>query len=68
MQYHIFKEKGLAIGPGAIESAHKDVLQKRPKLSGQRWTKKGLQQVAQIRVAYKSNQWNQITELCQNAA
>ena len=56
MQYHIFKEKGLVIGSGAIESAHKDVLQKRLKLYGQRWTKKGLQQVAQLRVAYKSNQ------------
>ena len=68
MQYHIFIEKGLVIGSGAIESAHKDVLQERLKLSGQRWTKKGLQQVAQLRVAYKSNQWNQITKLCQNAA
>ena len=68
MQYHFFKEKGLVIGSGAIESAHKDVLQKRLKLSGQRWTKKGLQQVAQLRVAYKSNQWNQIKKLCQNAA
>ena len=54
MQYQIFKEKGLVIGSGAIESAHKDVLQKRLKLSGQRWTKKGIQQVAQIRVAYKA--------------
>ena len=54
MQYHFFKEKGLVIGSGAIESAHKDVLQKRLKLSGQRWTKKGIQQVAQIRVAYKA--------------
>jgi phytoene/squalene synthetase len=43
MQYHIFKEKGLQIGSEAIESAHKDVLQKRPKLSGKRWTKLGLQ-------------------------
>ena len=41
MQYHLFKEKGLVIGSGAIESAHKDVLQKRLKLSGQRWTKRG---------------------------
>jgi hypothetical protein len=64
MQYHLFKEKGLLIGSGAIESAHKDVLQKRLKLSGQRWTKKGLQQMAQLRVAYKSKQWNKIKELC----
>lgn len=68
MQYHIFKEKGLLIGSGAIESAHKDVLQKRLKLSGQRWTKSGLQQMAQLRVAYKSKQWDKIKKLCRNAA
>ena len=68
MQYHLFKEKGLIIGSGAIESAHKDVLQKRLKLSGQRWSKKGLQEMAQLRVAYKSGKWNQIIKLCQNAA
>ena len=68
MQYHLFKEKGLIIGSGAIESAHKDVLQKRLKLSGQRWTKQGLQQMAQLRKAYKSGKWNQVIKLCQKAA
>ena len=68
MQYHLFKEKGLIIGSGAIESAHKDVLQKRLKLSGQRWTKQGLQQMAQLRTAYKSGKWNQVIKLCQKAA
>jgi len=68
MQYHLFKEKGLLIGSGAIESAHKDVLQKRLKLSGQRWTKKGLQQMAQLRVVYKSGKWNRIVNLAKNAA
>ena len=68
MQYHIFKQKGLQIGSGAIESAHKDVLQKRLKLSGQRWTKQGLQQIAQLRVAYKSGKWNQIKILSKKIA
>ena len=68
MQYHVFKEKGLLIGSGAIESAHKDVLQERLKLSGQRWTMEGLQQMAQLRVVHKSGNWNRITKLCQNAA
>tara|TARA_R110002033_G_scaffold168869_1_gene208929 strand:- start:40 stop:1308 length:1269 start_codon:yes stop_codon:yes gene_type:complete len=68
MQYHLFKEKGFIIGSGAIESAHKDVLQKRLKLSGQRWTKKGLQQITQLRVIYKSKKWNQIERLCKKAA
>jgi hypothetical protein len=63
MQYHIFIEKGLIIGSGAIESAHKDVLQARLKLSGQRWTEKGLQQMAQLRCVYKSGKANRINEL-----
>jgi hypothetical protein len=64
MQYHIFKETGLQIGLEALESAHKDVLRKRLKLSGQRWTKLGLQQMAQLRVVYKSGQWNHVKHLC----
>lgn len=68
MQYHVFREKGLQIGSGAIEAAHRDVLQKRLKLSGQRWTCKGLQQMAQLRAIYKSGKWNEITEICQKAA
>ena len=68
MQYHTFKEKGMLIGSGAIESAHKDVLQERLKLSGQRWTMHGLQQMAELRVVHKSGNWNRIVKLCQNAA
>ncbi|RZW39467.1 MAG: hypothetical protein EX263_13575 [Flavobacteriaceae bacterium] len=68
MQYHKYLEKGLLIGSGAIESAHKDVLQQRLKLSGQRWTKKGFQQMAQLRVVYKSKEEHRIKQLCLNAA
>ncbi len=68
MQYHAFKEKGLLIGSGAIESAHKDVLQQRLKLSGQRWTMKGLQQMAQLRVVYKSGNADRIRKIIQKAA
>lgn len=68
MQYHKYLEKGLLIGSGAIESAHKDVLQQRLKLSGQRWTMEGFQQMAQLRVVYKSKQGHRIRQLCQKAA
>ena len=68
MQYHFFREKGLLIGSGAIESAHKDVLQARLKLSGQRWTMKGLQQMAQLRCVYKSGKANRIKELVELVA
>lgn len=68
MQYHKYLEKELLIGSGAIESAHKDVLQQRLKLSGQRWTMEGFQQMAQLRVVYKSKQGHRIKQLCQNVA
>ena len=68
MQYHHYLEKGLLIGSGAIESAHKDVLQQRLKLSGQRWTMKGFQQMAQLRGFYKSKQEHRIKQLCRNSA
>jgi len=70
MMYKSFTDKGLLIGSGAIESAIKSVLQQRMKLSGQRWTKKGFQNVANLnlRVVYKSKQWKKITELVQMAA
>lgn len=63
MQYHVFREKGLQIGSGAIESAHRDVLQKRLKLPGQRWTMEGLQQMAQLRATYKSGKWESVKKL-----
>ncbi len=68
MQYHKFVEQGLLIGSGAIESAHRDVLQERMKLSGQRWTVAGFQQMAQLRVVYKNQENHRITRLCRNAA
>lgn len=68
MQYSAYIKKGLLIGSGAIESAHRNVLQQRMKLSGQHWTKKGFQQISNLRVAYKSNNSNRITQLVKNAA
>ncbi len=68
MQCHQFREKGLLIGSGAIESAHKDVLQEKLKLSGQRWTKEGLQQMAKLRTTYKSKQWDKVINLTKIAA
>ena len=61
-----FKDKGLLIGSGAIEAAHRNVIQKRLKLSGQRWTVKGAQQVANLRVCEKSNDWDKVVSLIIN--
>lgn len=71
IDYGKFKEEGLLIGSGPIEAANRDVIQKRLKLSGQRWTVEGAQQVVNLRVALKSNRWDKIISLIngyQNAA
>jgi hypothetical protein len=67
MRYKNFTDNGLIIGSGAIESAHKSVLQSRLKLSGQHWSKEGLQQMAQLRVVYKSHDSYRIKKII-NAA
>lgn len=44
MMYKTFQQQGYAIGSGAMEAAHRVVIQERVKRSGQRWTKEGVQQ------------------------
>ena len=68
MLYRTYKEKGWMIGSGAIEAAHRHVIQQRLKLSGQRWTIPGAQQVANLRVAHKSNEWDKVINLILKAA
>jgi hypothetical protein len=51
------------IGSGAIESAHRTVIQKRMKQSGQRWSKRGAQNMLNLRVTRKNNQWEKIIAL-----
>ena len=43
-----------------MESANKEVIQKRMKLSGQRCTLKGAQQVVNIRIKLKNNEWDKL--------
>ncbi len=68
MCYGDYLSKGWLIGSGPIESAHREVIQKRMKRSGQRWTLQGAQQLANLRVAYKSNQWQQIIDSIKQCA
>ena len=68
MQYGTYLEAGYLIGSGPIESANREVVQQRLKLSGQRWTPQGLQQVANLRVAYKSGRQHLIRQHFQKAA
>lgn len=68
MRYKTFKEAGYLIGSGAIESAHRNVVQQRLKLSGQRWSVKGAQQIVNLRAYQKSNRWKEVIELIKKAA
>lgn len=63
MQYGAFRKNGYLIGSGPIESAHKKVIQQRLKLSGQRWTKEGLQTVGNLRATYLSGEWKLVEDL-----
>ncbi len=64
MDYQKYKQLGCGIiGSGAIESAHRTVIQKRMKLSGQRWSRKGAQNMLNLRVINKNQQWGKIIEI-----
>ncbi len=58
MNYPKYKKVGLLIGSGAIEAAHRTVIQKRLKLSGQRWSKPGAQNVLNLRTLHMSGHWS----------
>lgn len=68
MQYHHYRQQGLLIGSGAVEAAHRHVVQQRLKLSGQHWSKEGAQQILNLRATRKSKQWSKIVELIKSAA
>jgi hypothetical protein len=64
MNYQEYAKIGCGIiGSGAIESAHRTLIQKRMKRSGQRWSCKGTQHMLNIRVVRKNNDWNKIIDL-----
>ena len=64
MDYKRYRQIGCGIiGSGAIESAHRTVVQKRMKQSGQRWSIQGAQNMLNLRVINKNHQWNKIIEL-----
>jgi hypothetical protein len=60
MNYETYRAKGLMIGSGAIESAHRTLIQCRMKRSGQRWTIEGGNNLLNLRCHYKSGHWDQV--------
>jgi hypothetical protein len=54
MAYRSFREQGLLIGSGIIESAHRHVIQTRMKKAGQHWGTTGGRRMARMRAAYRT--------------
>lgn len=54
MNYQLYRSKGLPIGSGAVESAHKHVIQKRMKLAGQHWDIGRGRGMVELRTAYRT--------------
>ena len=63
MLYGSYRRRGLLIGSGPIEAAHRNVIQHRLKRAGQRWTEQGVQRLANLRVLRKSDRWDNVVEL-----
>jgi hypothetical protein len=65
MRYKEYRSIGCGIiGSGAIESAHRTVIQKRMKLSGQRWSHKGAEAMLQLRVTAMNGLWHKVIDIC----
>lgn len=62
MNYAAYQKRGLLVGSGAIESAHRTVMQKRLKRSGQRWSIAGAQHVLNLRVCFMSQRWELVRQ------
>ena len=66
INYGKYVRDGLLTGSGAIESANRNIIQKRMKLSGQRWTIQGAKQMLNLRTCYKSDKQSLIKKLIKN--
>lgn len=54
MEYDHFRARGYPIGTGAVESAHRHVLQTRMKRAGQHWALRNARRMARLRAAYRT--------------
>ncbi|GHU80804.1 hypothetical protein FACS1894145_7540 [Bacteroidia bacterium] len=64
MDYKKYRSVGCGIiGSGSIESAHRTVIQKRMKLSGQHWSRTGTQNMLRLRVLAMNKQWHKVIDV-----
>lgn len=54
MKYRLYRESRFPIGSGAVESAHRHVLQIRMKRAGQHWAMRNARRMARLRAAYRT--------------
>jgi hypothetical protein len=63
MHYDEYILKGYGIGSGAVESAHKQVVQARMRQAGMRWSERGAQNLLALRVLLLNDQWSLLDRL-----
>jgi hypothetical protein len=66
MDYPQYILRGLCIGSGAIEASHRTVVQKRMKLSGQRWSEQRVHNMLNLRTAKMSGLWDNVVHIIRN--
>jgi len=60
MDYAAYRQAGLPIGSGTIESACKTVVQARMKQAGMRWSREGAQAMLALRCLLLSDRWREL--------
>jgi hypothetical protein len=60
MRYDVFREQGYLIGSGTIESACKQIVTRRLKVSGAQWNLEGARLTAKARAAWLSGEWDDL--------
>jgi hypothetical protein len=68
MDYARYLERGYPIASGAIESAHRHVLQVRMKRAGQRWSIQRARRMVRLRAAYRTGGARRLHAAIQQAA
>jgi hypothetical protein len=54
MRYTLLRQRGMPVGSGMVESAHRHVLQVRMKRAGQRWSLRRAGRMARLRAVYRT--------------
>jgi hypothetical protein len=60
MRYDVFREQGYLIGSGTVESACKQIVTRRLKVSGAQWNLQGARLTAKARAAWLSGDWEDL--------